>query len=303
MCHTCFGAAVLPAKLRSLLVTTPRSQRRWLATFRLRWGCASESSSCAATYQCKRSNPRSIWGKPVFGCVWESQNWGAYPGNNSISKYNPIATHFWECLALPFWLCISWPGFGLFPMDQRSLRSRSCPSPAFADQHGRDCRGAACQWLVGTVVKTLGLTGAFGEVSCLSDRRSHITFLASICHDPEVQLRLPQVLIGNEHQFSVALLKSLTSLPTNIHVWRCKSAWNTHALMRRYLSLLASSLGSVVKERYVILILDVARCHIHPTILAHRQALWNPTVLHSGTDDCRVATVRHAFVCEVQGSF
>ena len=123
--------------------------------------------------------------------------------------------------------------------------------------------------LVGTVVKTLGLTGAFGEVSCLSDRRSHITFLASICHDPEVQLRLPQVLIGNEHQFSVALLKSLTSLPTNIHVWRCKSAWNTHALMRRYLSLLASSLGSVVKERYVILILDVARCHIHPTILAH----------------------------------
>ena len=39
--------------------------------------------------------------------------------------------------------------------------------------------------------------------------------------------------------------------------------------MRRYLSLLASSLGSVLKERYVILILDVARCHLHPTILAH----------------------------------
>ena len=33
--------------------------------------------------------------------------------------------------------------------------------------------------------------------------------------------------------------------------------------------MLASSLGSVVKERYVILILDVARCNIHPTILAH----------------------------------
>ena len=35
------------------------------------------------------------------------------------------------------------------------------------------------------------------------------------------------------------------------------------------LSLLASSLGHVLQDRYVILILDVARCHIHHTILAH----------------------------------
>ena len=38
-----------------------------------------------------------------------------------------------------------------------------------------------------------------------------------------------------------------------MYMWRCKSAWNSHLLMRRYLSLLASSLGSVLKERYVIL--------------------------------------------------
>ena len=134
-------------KLRSLLLTTPRSQRRWLATFRLRWGCASESSSCAATYQCKRSNPRSIWGKPVFGCVWESQNWERTQEIIAFPNLIQLQTHFWECLALPFLAVYFLPGFGLFPMDQRSLRSRSCPSPAFADQHGRDCRGAACQWV------------------------------------------------------------------------------------------------------------------------------------------------------------
>ena len=74
---------------------------------------------------------------------------------------------------------------------------------------------------------------------------------------------------GNERQLCVAMMKNLTALPENIHVWRCKSAWNSHVLMRKYLSLLASSLGSVFQDRYVILILNVARCHLHPTILAH----------------------------------
>ena len=108
-----------------------------------------------------------------------------------------------------------------------------------------------------------------GEVASLGDRRSHMTFCASITPDAEVQARLPQVLIGNERQLSAATMRNLTGLPENIHVWRCKSAWNSHALMRRYLSLPASSLGSVLKDRYVILILDVALCHLHPTILAH----------------------------------
>ena len=35
------------------------------------------------------------------------------------------------------------------------------------------------------------------------------------------------------------------------------------------MSLLATSLGSALKDRHVILLLDVARCHIHPTLLAH----------------------------------
>eukprot|EP00435_Cladocopium_sp_Y103_P012491 s4853_g3.t1 len=198
-------------KVRSLLATTSRSQRRWLAKFRLRWGLRVGKLKL-----CSHLSALAYF-------QWINAACAAAPAHRP-----PL----------------------LINMDETAVV--------------RHASG-----LVGTVVKASGQTRAFGEVSCLSDRRSHITFLASICHDREVQLRLPQVLLGNERQFSSALLKSLTALPANVHVWRCKSAWNTHALMRRYLSLLASSLGSVVKDRYVILILDVARCHIHPTILAH----------------------------------
>lgn len=122
--------------------------------------------------------------------------------------------------------------------------------------------------LIGTVLKLSNRKENVGDAAPLGDRRSHMTFLASITHDAEVQARLPQVLIGNERQISAAMMKTLTGLPENLHVWRCKSAWNSHALMRKYLSLLASSLGCVLKDRYVILMLDVARCHIHPSILA-----------------------------------
>ena len=122
--------------------------------------------------------------------------------------------------------------------------------------------------VVGTVVKGPH-PKAMGDVATLNARRSYITYVATITHDADVQPCLPQILIGNQAQFTAANIKSWQNLPSNLHIWRCKSAWNNHALVRKYLSLLASSLGHVLQDRYVILILDVARCHIHHTILAH----------------------------------
>lgn len=147
--------------------------------------------------------------------------------------------------------------------------------------------------LVGTVLKECPRKVVVGDVSSLGQRRSYTTYLATITHDAEVQLRLPQVLIGNERQFPASMMKSLPAFPPNVHVWRCKSAWNSHALMRRYLSLLASSLGSVLTDRYVILILDVARCHIHPTILAHAkrcgiQLCYIPALMTAELQPCDV---------------
>ena len=114
------------------------------------------------------------------------------------------------------------------------------------------------------------------DAASLSEIRGHVSFLASIANDPEVQALLPQVLLGNEHRFTKTLLRSVEkSCPPQVHLWRQKSAWNSHSTMRRYICLLAKTLGSLVHERYVILIVDTAKAHIHQSIykLARQRGL------------------------------
>ncbi|CAE6936347.1 unnamed protein product [Symbiodinium sp. CCMP2592] len=110
----------------------------------------------------------------------------------------------------------------------------------------------------------------------LSDRRGSLSFLASICPDSDVQGILPQILLANEHQVSLTVLRRLQasgSLPPNMHIWREASGWTTHAIMRRYLSFLARSLGEVVAQRTVVLLVDVNRAHIDHSILLHARRL------------------------------
>ena len=66
------------------------------------------------------------------------------------------------------------------------------------------------------------------------------------------------------------LLRDLAgALPANVHVWRRKSAWTNHEAVRKYISLLAKSLGELVHTRYVVLLMDVARSHIDVSIFLH----------------------------------
>ena len=105
------------------------------------------------------------------------------------------------------------------------------------------------------------------EQASLSDRRGHITHVCMITHESEIQPKLPQILMGNEHRFTYELLGSVASeRPRNVELWRQASSWNSHASMRRVLRCLASSLGPILQERYVILVLDVAPCHIDQSI-------------------------------------
>ena len=108
-----------------------------------------------------------------------------------------------------------------------------------------------------------------GDPGSLGDRRSCITFMASITHDTAIQPKLPQILIGNKHQFTAQVMRLAQTLPKNIHLYKQQSAWNNHACMRRYISLLGKSLGDAVRQRYVILLLDVHRSHIDQSILTH----------------------------------
>ena len=123
--------------------------------------------------------------------------------------------------------------------------------------------------LVGTIVKYPAGMMRAGDPGSLGDRRSCITFMASITHDTAIQPKLPQILIGNKHQFTAQVMRLAQTLPKNIHLYKQQSAWNNHACMRKYISLWGKSLGDAVRQRYVILLLDVHRSHIDQSILTH----------------------------------
>lgn len=92
--------------------------------------------------------------------------------------------------------------------------------------------------LKGTVVK-----GARGrDQASLSELRGHVSYLAAITDDAEIQPLLPQVLIGNAHKFTLQTLRAVApKLPQQVHLWREKTAWNTYVCMRRYIALLSKA--------------------------------------------------------------
>ena len=84
--------------------------------------------------------------------------------------------------------------------------------------------------------------GSPSEHASLSQRRSYISHLACVADDRTVQAKLPQVLLGNKHQFTLNFLRSIAGkLPPNIELWRQTSSWNSHSTMRKWLGLLAKS--------------------------------------------------------------
>ena len=130
--------------------------------------------------------------------------------------------------------------------------------------------GRCFHGLRGTIVTTASKVGSPSEHASLSQRRSYISYLACVADDPAVQAKLPQVLLGNKHQFTLNFLRSAAgTLPPNIQLWRQTSSWNSHSTMRKWLSLLAKSLGKLMSERYVVLLLDVHPSHIHNSIFLH----------------------------------
>ena len=104
----------------------------------------------------------------------------------------------------------------------------------------------------------------------MADTRGNVTHADFVTHDTSIQAKLPQILLGNTLKFTLATMRSLQGvLPPNVFLRRQKSAWNSNATIRCILGQLSKSLGSVLQERTVVLVVDVASVHIHHTILAH----------------------------------
>ena len=122
-----------------------------------------------------------------------------------------------------------------------------------------------------TVLRTQPLRSVRPEDRArLGDRRGNITYMASICNDPSFSNVLPQILLGNCQRFAKRVVEELKpSLPGNLFLWREKSAWNNRFQMRRYIKLPRQCLGDeVFQMREVFLVVDMASCHLHPSIPA-----------------------------------
>jgi len=99
--------------------------------------------------------------------------------------------------------------------------------------------------------------------------RGHVALLGFITPEPEIQKRLPQIILGNPAKFTRSVLAAMAgSVPGPIRLWRQASAWNSHETMRAVITLLMQLLGPFLQTRRPVLIMDVARCHIHESLFA-----------------------------------
>ena len=162
-------------------------------------------------------------------------------------------------------------GDSFLSVDERGLETIA--KGTLVGQHGRNFDGSASCRTLGDCDEVSANERALRGRPC-HPRRTKV-LLASMCQESALQgILLPQVLLGNEHQLSVRTLRTLRpSLPNNLHIWREKSAWTNTGLIKRYLSLLARSLGNVVEKRTVLVLMDMNPSHLDYSLIAHARRL------------------------------
>ena len=98
-----------------------------------------------------------------------------------------------------------------------------------------------------------------------------------MCDRPDLRPRLPQVIIGNEHQFQARVMQALmAACPPNAHLIRPirqKSAWNNADVCKRVIQLLGAALRtyfdpSLSKRLQPVLLLDACRVHLSSGIVS-----------------------------------
>ncbi len=100
-----------------------------------------------------------------------------------------------------------------------------------------------------------------------SDRGSY-TFLGFISNCPEIQQRLPRILIGKHTRLSRRLMRGAADQTVNgMEVWARPSSWVTQSLMFDILRRLFVSWMDIQHEIYPIVILDCAPQHISSEIV------------------------------------
>lgn len=109
----------------------------------------------------------------------------------------------------------------------------------------------------------------------LGERRMAVTYIAAVCDDPQLQPKLPQVVVATK-RFLTKKLKQSIKTPASVTLLAEKSAWNNSAIMVKVLTMLADALKEELDKRHIVLMLDVAQCHLSKAVLqeARRLKFW-----------------------------
>ncbi len=164
--------------------------------------------------------------------------------------------------AAVFWRWLAWCGHA--PGQQPPLYvNMDETSVAVVQQNG-----------TGAVVtaSTPGGVATLAPKASLSERRAAVTCISVVCDDAVLQPKLPQLIVAARRLVTKKLKESI-KFPGSVTLLAEKSAWNNSAIMLKFLSMLAEALKEHVGTRRIVLIMDVARCHLSQMVLDHARHL------------------------------
>lgn len=99
-------------------------------------------------------------------------------------------------------------------------------------------------------------------------RRTCFTHVALICDSSELQILMPQFLIGNDRTFPArSMMRMRSACPPNIVLLRQKSAWNNANLCARIIRRLAASIEHLRDRFQPVLLMDASRIHCARVVL------------------------------------
>ena len=102
----------------------------------------------------------------------------------------------------------------------------------------------------------------------LSDLRGRLTYMCFLTHEVLVQPLLPQILVGNEHEFTWERLAGLAGwFQEPVYLWRERTAWCTAELLKKAMRLLMKLLAPVLDDYEPVLVMDVYQSHCTREVL------------------------------------
>ena len=102
----------------------------------------------------------------------------------------------------------------------------------------------------------------------LSDRRCCFSAVVMVSNAFWLQRHLPQVLLANENTLRQRDLKHLSGLlPSNVHLWRRKSAWINVDVFENVLDLLGAVVQRHIPRGTAVLLMDTCPVHCQAKVL------------------------------------